>query len=245
MIKCLALLVWFLVLVGCSSHDNAFECVMQGDFSAVMDIHTGERISESHISILKNLYSSPARSNRELEWIRRDINDDGTEELIWRESDGDRVIPGLHGLFAIFSFADDEVRLVFMRGASARNFDFFTDAGYHVTIFYVSGPYAGFLFRFYTYCKFFDTEFVTQLSMLNFFDFAEFDTDWLNENFPYIAENGEGLYFTKTSYVNGAEIHEFINREYFEATFAEMMGSSLESIVSTHFWNDLGVIAPE
>jgi hypothetical protein len=240
----LVLLVCFLSATGCSSNDNVFECVINGDFSAVTDIRTGERISENHIEILERLYSSSARTNREFEWIKRDINGDGTEELIWRERDGDLVMPGLQGLFAIFSFKDDEVHLVFMRDASARNFDFFTDTGYLVTIFHISGPYTGFTFRFFSYDENLAAEFIAQLSVLNFYDFSELDADWLNENFPYVAETGEGLCFTKTSVVNGEKTHEIINQERFETLFVEMMGSSLESIASRHFWNDIGVLVP-
>ena len=238
------LLLCFSLAPESASKDNAVERLISGDFSEILDIRTGERISESHVSILKNLHTTSTQINQELEWIMRDINGDGTEELIWRESGYDRVTLGLHGLFAIFSLENDETHLLFMRGPSARNFDFFTDAGYFATIFHISEAFTGYLFRFFQFDKNFDMEFVAQLSVLNFNDFTELDANWLYENHPYVVENGEGLYFTKTSFVNGAELYQYINQEHFEDLFEEMMGFSFESIANTNFWNDLGVIAP-
>ena len=200
------------------------ERIENGDFSDVKgfydsDVFKDGLTNEDDLGWVEADYKDP---RNDWEWVERDINGDGINELILREQ------AYYKRFVAVLTFANGEAKLVYLWNGSAHFYEFWGDPGYYVNFDFWYGPTGINTFKFYTLDKDFNKKFVYGMNVigLDAGDFSEEENkDWLDEN-PYIKENGPGMYYQEFSLdaKGNQENVKFISEDQFLSKFTEMSG---------------------
>jgi len=200
---------------------DSVERIKNGDFSDVKWWHDDKFIKIDYVEILSLLEIKYNIINDELEWVERDINGDGKNELVWREKDL------MKRTSAIFTFMNEEVYLVFVDGGGAHFYTFLSDFGYDVHYQFWYSITGSDSFLFYKLNHDFSAEFIYGVTMLRVYDFSEVKDEWLDSN-PHIKENGPGVYcqefYLDPSFHREDVEYTFISEEQFLKTVKEMAG---------------------
>ncbi|MCL2159356.1 MAG: hypothetical protein FWH48_08115 [Oscillospiraceae bacterium] len=215
------------------SGNDHIEHIKNGDFSNIKLPYYNETLDEYYVAGLETLEINYQSQKNDWEWIERDINGNGTNELILREKDLFKAF------IAIFSFENDEAKIIYLWNGSAHFYEFWANPGYYVKYQFFYGLYSYNSFQFYKLNNNYDREFVYGLIILNVYDFAEVGDEWLDNN-PYIKENGTGIYCQEfySDADEPGEISEYayISEDQFLSKFKEMVGFDFYDIMRGQGW---------
>jgi len=196
-------------------HDDILiEQIKSGDFSNVIELDEDMKKTLDHIYTLE-------KESQNIEWIERDLNENGLKGLIWQEknylnSEAKRIV-------AIFALINNEVKLSFIHLVEIGRIHFISKNGNIIYHYYFYGQTRMDSYYLITFNDDGNMERSHVLLINNIYDLSELPDDWAEMN-PDMTE--VGIYFRKSTIIDENEVwhNEELTEEQFLEAFEEMTG---------------------
>ncbi|MDL2301957.1 hypothetical protein LJC58_06345 [Lachnospiraceae bacterium OttesenSCG-928-D06] len=204
------------ILMKERSINSLSEQIKNGDFSSV-------KISNNtNVEEMKRIYEKQNKKDN-IEWVLYDINDDGIEELVWKEKES--YNQNIKRIVGIFLFHIEGAECIVWDINDSTEYMFLSIDGniIYYTQYYGIYDYIG--YENYFFDKDWNKILVCGLYVYNVDEPSAFD-EWWKEEYPYITDTG--VYYVKSIIdTDGIEYTEKVEKDKFMEIFKENCGMSL------------------